>query len=105
MELGIEPVCVEHDFDSLDDAILYALEHQDNRRNQTVAQKAVNAIKRSMLKEKIAARERQVFAGENRHAAQLPADAQGAKGEAAELVGTLITLTQMRDSTSLIVSA
>lgn len=36
---------------------------------------------------KIAARERQVFAGENRHAAQLPADAQGAKGEAAELVG------------------
>jgi len=60
LELGIEPVIVEHPFESLDDAILYALEHQDNRRNQTVTQKALNGVKRKLIFEKIAARNRMV---------------------------------------------
>jgi len=54
---------------------------------------------------KIAARERQATPTGNRYGAIVPALPQEVKGEAAELVGTLITLTQMRDSTSLIVSA
>ena len=60
IELGIEPIIIEREFESLDDAILYALEHQDNRRNQTVAQKALNGIKRFALIEKLAAKSRQL---------------------------------------------
>jgi len=63
MELGVEPVTVEHPFESLDEAILYALEHQDNRRNQTETQKALNAVKRNYLQEQINARKREALGG------------------------------------------
>ena len=63
IELGIEPVIIEREFESLDHAILYAREHQDNRRNQTVAQKALNGLKIFALIESIAAKDRQKMAG------------------------------------------
>ena len=86
LELGIEPLVIEHPFESLDDAILYALEHQDNRRNQTTTQKALNGARRNLIQEKIAARKRQALAGENRHVEQLRAVLPEAKGRAREIV-------------------
>ena len=88
-ELGIEPIIVEHPFESLEDAILYALEHQDNRRNQTVTQKALNGVKRKLIGEKIAARNRKL-SGENQYSPSLSVELREAKGRASEHVAKLV---------------
>lgn len=89
VELGIEPIFVEHSFESLDDAILYALEHQDNRRNQTVTQKALNGLKRKLTQARIDARRRQAVEL-NRDQGALSADLREVKGRACDRVAKLV---------------
>ena len=89
LELGIDPVTVEHSFESLDDAILYALEHQDNRRNQTVTQKALNGVKRKLVSEKIAARLR-ISPGINQYTERSSEDLHATTGRASEHVAKLV---------------
>ena len=78
IELGIEPVTIEREFESLDDAILFALEHQENRRNLLPSQTAIVGTKRLLLKERIEARKRQT------EGTLLPAGSKG--GESAEVI-------------------
>ena len=63
LELGIDPTIDEVSFDSIDDALLYAYEHQENRRNLLPSQTAIVGTKRMLLKERIAARNRQFSGG------------------------------------------
>ena len=57
-ELGIEPLVSEQKFESLDDAILFAIDHQENRRNLSETQKATLVVTRRLIQERIAARNR-----------------------------------------------
>lgn len=58
-ELGIEPVVSERPFASLEDAIIYAIDHQTSRRNLTIGQITIVAMARYEAEEKIKARKRQ----------------------------------------------
>jgi len=78
-ELGIEPVVVEMPFESEEDAILFALEHQDSRRNLTETQKAEIAVKCGLLREQSAAKRREA-------SKMMPDRHQNKKGRAAEIV-------------------
>jgi hypothetical protein len=57
-ELGIEPVVSENAFESIEDAILYAIDHQKSRRNLTTGQLAIVGMTRFEAEEIIAARGR-----------------------------------------------
>ena len=59
MSLGITPRIAEIPFDSIDDAILYALKHQKSRRNLTESQMIMLDVSIHDAEEKIAARMRQ----------------------------------------------
>jgi ParB-like chromosome segregation protein Spo0J len=59
-ELGIEPVISERTFESIEDAILYAIDHQKSRRNLDAGQLAIVGITRFEAEEKINARKRQL---------------------------------------------
>jgi hypothetical protein len=52
-ELDVEPAIYEHEFNSHDEAELYALEHQDLSRHETDTQRAVNVCKQKALRGKI----------------------------------------------------
>jgi hypothetical protein len=87
-ELGIEPVVTEKAFESIEDAILYAIDHQTSRRNLTKGQIAIVGMARYEAEEKIAARRRQAVA-RGRPAIRsglVPASVQEPKGESAERV-------------------
>ena len=57
-ELGIEPVISERTFESIEDAILYAIDHQKSRRNLDAGQLAIVGIIRFEAEERIKARKR-----------------------------------------------
>jgi hypothetical protein len=59
-ELGIEPIISERTFESIEDAILYAIDHQKSRRNLDAGQLAIVGITRFEAEERIKARERQI---------------------------------------------
>lgn len=59
-ELGKEPVIFEKSLESMEDAVYYALEHQENRRSLLPSQKAIIGTKRILLKERIDARNRKL---------------------------------------------
>ena len=84
-ELGIEPVISERTFESIEDAILYAIDHQKSRRNLDAGQLAIVGITRFEAEEKINARKRQAELN-NRNAAMLPSPVKEARGESAAII-------------------
>jgi ParB-like chromosome segregation protein Spo0J len=90
-DLGKEPVISEKDFESIEDAIIYALDHQKSRRNLAPGQLAIIGIARYEAGEKIAARKRQAV--ENREAQSLSLNHSEVKGKSATIIANKIGIT------------
>ena len=86
-ELGIEPIVSEVPFETIEDVIVYAIDHQTSRRNLTVGQITIVAMTRYEAEEKIKARNRQSELN-NRDAALLTPHAEEAKGTSAAIIAT-----------------
>jgi len=84
-ELEIEPVISEREFDSIEDAILYAIDHQKSRRNLDAGQLAIVGITRFEAEERIKARKRQLESG-NQYAPGLTSSVKEGKGESAAII-------------------
>ncbi len=84
-ELGIEPIVSEVPFETIEDVIVYAIDHQTSRRNLTVGQITIVAMTRYEAEEKIKARNRQFESG-NQYAPCLTPPAEEAKGSSAAII-------------------
>lgn len=85
IELGIEPTISERAFASIEDAILYAIDHQKSRRNLNHGQLAIIGMARFEAEEVVKARERQRESG-NQYAPSLTATQREPKSESATVV-------------------